>query len=88
MLLFLVLLLVLAGVVACACPPPPQSPARLAQLSSGSPSPKVVQWGSLVSSSSLRKLPDTAATDASQSIFVPTGSGAHGKGLVWGGEGA
>ena len=58
---------------------PPQSPAKLRALS-GSPNPKV-QWGSLTSSSRLRKLPDTTATDASQSMFVPAGSGAPPRSL-------
>lgn len=58
---------------------PLQSPAKLQALS-GSPNPKV-QWGSLTSSSRLRKLPDTTATDASQSMFVPAGSGAPPRSL-------
>lgn len=58
-----------------------QSPARLHQLSA-SPNPKV-EWGSLVSSSRLRKLPDTTATDASQSIFVPVGSGVQAECTQW-----
>jgi hypothetical protein len=67
--------LCLAGPCPIACL---QSPAKLQQLA-GSPNPKV-QWGSVVSSSRLHKLPDTTATDASQSIFVPVGSGECG---IW-----
>lgn len=46
------------------------------QQLSASPNTKV-EWGSLTSSSRLRKLPNTTATDASQSIFAPIGSGAQ-----------
>jgi hypothetical protein len=56
-----------------------QSPAKLSQLS-GSPQPKV-ERGGLVSSSRLRKLGDTTATDACQSIFVP--GGVRGRGCGW-----
>lgn len=50
-----------------------QSPARMQQLSA-SPNAKV-EWGNVSSSTRLKKLPDTTATDAGQSMFVPVGPG-------------